>query len=348
MTASEGRRARKALAAAGPWVLGLTGAVLAACLGWTLSAPPEPLPEPEADRVDLSAAPEVPPEPDEEPSGRAAELLATCERIAEKLGSVDLEDCTESGLRLSDGRSVRGTPILVAEYPPLEGREPLGRVLLFGGIHGDEFSSVSIVYTWLDMLQQHHSGLFHWRVVPLLNPDGLLRLKSQRMNEHGVDLNRNFPSPDWEVEATDYWVRRTSRNPRRYPGKAPLSEPESLWLYDQITTFRPNAIVAVHAPIHLVDYDGPPKAPERLGPLNLRRLGTYPGSLGRYAGVHLGLPVVTIELPSAGIMPSRADQRRMWVDLVAWLRENLPRQEPQRTARLDEGTAATAAVSRPR
>ena len=352
MTAPGRKKVRRALAAAGPWALGLAGAVLAACLGWTLSTPPEPLPEPVADRLDLSAAPEVPPEPDEEPFGGllevsensgAAELVATCERIAAKLGSVDLEDCTESDLRLSGGRSVRGTPILVAEYPPVEEREPLGRVLLFGGIHGDEFSSVSIVYTWLDMLERHHSGLFHWRVVPLLNPDGLLRLESQRMNEHGVDLNRNFPSPNWEVEATDYWVRRTSRNPRRYPGEAPLSEPESRWLYDQIATFRPDAIVAVHAPIHLVDYDGPPEAPERLGPLHLRRLGTYPGSLGRYAGVHLGLPVVTIELPSAGIMPGRDDQRRMWLDLVAWLRENLPRQEPLRTARFDDGTATTPA-----
>lgn len=343
MSARGSRDLRKALAAAGPWVVGLAGAVLAACLGWTLGTPLEPPPGPEADRVDLSAAPAVPPEPDVPEESDTAELLATCERIAGKLGSVDLEDCTESDLRLSGGRSVRGTPILVAEYPPLEGREPLGRVLLFGGIHGDEFSSVSIVYTWLDMLQQHHSGLFHWRVVPLLNPDGLLRLKAQRMNEHGVDLNRNFPSPDWEVEATDYWVRRTSRNPRRYPGEAPLSEPESRWLHDQIATFRPNAIVAVHAPIHLVDYDGPPEAPERLGPLDLRRMGTYPGSLGRYAGVHLGLPVVTLELPSAGIMPSHDDQRRMWVDLVAWLHENLPRQEPLRTARLDEGTVATPA-----
>ena len=63
-------------------------------------------------------------------------------------------------------------------------------------------------------------------------------------------------------------------------------------------------------------------------------MGTYPGSLGRYAGIHLGLPVITIELPSASIMPSRDDQRRMWVDLVSWLRENVPKQEPLRTARL--------------
>ncbi len=343
---------RRALAVIAPWALGLAAAVLAACLGWTLSTPPEPPVEPGSDLVDLSAAPEVPPEPEEDSPGALLdepteedknEFLATCRRIADKLGSVDLEDCTESDLQLSGARSVQGTPILVAEYPPLEGRKPLGRVLLFGGIHGDELSSVSIVYTWLDMLEQHHSGLFHWRVVPLLNPDGLLRRESQRMNERGVDLNRNFPSPNWEVEAPDYWVRRTSRNPRRYPGEAPLSEPESRWLHEQIETFQPGAIVAVHAPIHLVDYDGPPEPPEKLGPLDLRKMGTYPGSLGRYAGIHLGLPVVTIELPSAGIMPSRDDQRRMWIDLVAWLRENLPKQEPLRTARLKETAAGTAA-----
>ena len=72
-------------------------------------------------------------------------------------------------------------------------------------------------------------------------------------------------------------------------------------------------------------------------------MGTYPGSLGRYAGIHLGMPVITIELPSAGIMPSREDQRRMWVDLVSWLRENVPKQEPTRVARGGGETAVGAA-----
>ena len=155
------------------------------------------------------------------------------------------------------------------------------------------------------------------------------------MNERGVDLNRNFPSPNWQIEARDYWVRRTARNPRRYPGESPLSEPESVWLHQQIESFQPAAIVAVHAPSHVVDYDGPPEPPERLGPLFLKRMGTYPGSLGRYAGVHMGLPVVTIELPSAGIMPSEEDQRQMWLDLIAWLRDNLSKNAPQRTAQVD-------------
>ena len=239
-------------------------------------------------------------------------------------------------MALSGEHSVSGTPILVAEYPPVESRQPLGRVLLFGGIHGDEYSSVSIVFRWLETLDKFHSGLFHWRIVPLLNPDGLLRRDSQRMNEHGVDLNRNFPSPNWDVEAPAYWINRTYRNPRRYPGPSALSEPESRWLHDEIERFKPSVIVSVHAPSHVVDYDGPSDPPERLGPLYLKLMGTYPGSLGRFAGVHKRLPVVTIELPSAGIMPSPAEQEKIWMDLVRYLRTSVPKAERRSAARVAE------------
>ena len=313
---------------------------------------PPILPEAESPADPLAAGAPEPSVP--EPSATASpprsvdaaaarrEVQQTCERIAARLGSVSLDDCLGSRLDLSGARSTQGTPILLAEYPPMPQREPLGRVLLFGGIHGDELSSVSIVYSWLDILERFHSGLFHWRIAPLVNPDGLLRRPAQRMNDRGVDLNRNFPSPNWKIEASDYWIRRTSRNPRRYPGEAPLSEPESRWLHDQIDTFRPAAIVAVHAPLHVLDYDGPLDPPQRLGPLYLKQMGTYPGSLGRFAGVHLGLPVVTLELPSAGIMPTPADQRRMWVDLVTWLRENVPKQNPVQVARADPAPPAPA------
>ena len=309
--------------------------------------PPPAAGIPDTAMPDDPAAEPGPPAPEAQAADRG-EVLDTCERIAGKLGSVSLEDCTERPLRLSGARSVQGTPILVAEYPPLAERQPLGRVLLFGGIHGDELSSVSVVFGWLKTLDQFHSGLFHWRIAPLVNPDGLLRRRSQRMNQRGVDLNRNFPSPNWLVEAPDYWIRRTSRNPRRYPGEAPLSEPESRWLHEQIETFQPAAIVAVHAPLHVLDYDGPPEPPQRLGPLRLKQMGTYPGSLGRFAGIHLGLPVVTLELPSAGIMPTPAEQRRMWVDLVAWLRRNVPEHAAARLAQAaPERGPATAAAGGP-
>lgn len=261
-----------------------------------------------------------------EPADSPAKKLVreACERIGAKLGSVSADECRARPLRPSGGLSVLGTPILVAEYPPLPTREPLGRILLLGGIHGDEYSSVSVVFKWLADLDRNHSGLFHWRVVPLLNPDGLLRARSQRMNERGVDLNRNFPSFNWEEEANDYWIRRTGSNPRRYPGPTPLSEPESQWLYGEIERFRPTVIVSVHAPSHVVDYDGPSEPPHRLGPLYLNLMGTYPGSLGRFAGVMMGLPVVTIELPSAGIMPTPSEQSKIWNDLIRYLQTESP------------------------
>ncbi len=246
-----------------------------------------------------------------------------CRRIGAKLGSVSYQDCRRLNLLATDGKSVNDATILLKEYPPLTGRTPMGRVLLIGGIHGDEYSSVSIVFKWMKILDQHHSGLFHWRIAPLVNPDGLLRKDSTRVNANGVDLNRNFPMPDWHNLTKLYWEERTFRNPRRYPGKAPMSEPESQWLVREIDRFKPDVIVSVHAPHGIVDYDGPDEAPYKLGRLYLNLLGTYPGSLGRYAGVELQKPVVTIELPYAGIMPKPAEISHIWTDLVSWLKKNL-------------------------
>lgn len=249
-----------------------------------------------------------------------------CKKTAKKLASVSYKECS-IGLKLTGAESVQGIPILIKEYPPLPPRKPQARVLVVGGIHGDEYSSVSVVYKWLSKLERYHSGLFHWKVVPLLNPDGLLRKKSQRMNANGVDLNRNFPTRDWHEQSEHYWVKRTRRNPRRYPGKDPLSEPETRWLYNLVKEFKPDVIVAVHAPYGVLDFDGPPRPPKRLGQLYLNLLGAYPGSLGNYAGVEQNIPVITIELKHAGIMPSRNEISHIWVDMVRWLRKNTPRKE---------------------
>jgi len=245
-----------------------------------------------------------------------------CQRIGAKLGSVSTRDCDGLGMRASVRSSVEGHTLAWKDYPPLAGREPLGRVLLLGGIHGDELSAVSIVFKWMEKLEKYHSGLFHWRVAPLVNPDGLLRADHQRMNGNGVDLNRNFPTLDWETEAPAYWAKRRHA-PRRYPGPAAGSEPETRWLVDEIGQFRPDVIVQVHAPYGIIDYDGPNEPPGKLGRLRLYLLGVYPGSLGNYGGVVQGIPVVTIELPEAGTLPDSGEISRMWGDLVGWLRNHL-------------------------
>jgi len=253
-----------------------------------------------------------------------------CGKIGNKLGSVSVRGCERENLTASGAQSVRGQAILFKEYPPLPPRTPQARVLLIGGIHGDEYSAVSIVFKWMQKLDRYHSGLFHWHVVPLLNPDGLLQKKSSRLNANGVDLNRNFPTPDWLNQTRDYWQRRTRKDPRRYPGKAALSEPESRWLYGEIRDFKPDVIISVHAPYGVLDFDGPPEAPHKMGYLHLKLLGTYPGSLGNCAGMQHRIPVITMELPRAGIMPSRGEITRMWVDLIRWLKRNIPKKDMQK------------------
>jgi len=260
-------------------------------------------------------------------SDKQSPMVRECERIGKKLGSVSVQACLKRHLQDTGARSVRGQALLMKEYPPLlQRRKPIGRVLLIGGTHGDEYAAVSIVFKWMQTLDQYHSGLFHWHVAPLLNPDGLLlNHPSKRMNAHGVDLNRNMPTPDWYKRTARYW-QETGHDPRRYPGSAPLSEPESRWLYEEIRRFQPDVIVSVHAPFGLLDFDGPPKGPGRLGYLSLKLIGVYPGSLGNSAGIQHKIPVITVELPFAGIMPSKSQISDVWTDLIHWLRYNIPKQ----------------------
>jgi hypothetical protein len=251
---------------------------------------------------------------------------SACRKISDKLASVDYLECSDLGLTPSGHTSVDGFPLLIKEYPPLKSRKPKGRILLVGGTHGDELSSISIVFKWMHTLEKHHSGLFHWRINPLMNPDGALRPGQRRTNANGVDLNRNFATPDsYNGAALDYWRNRTYENKRRYPGPYPLSEPETNWLSEEIDNFKPDVVISVHAPYSLVDYDAPDRknAPRRIGYLHKNLMGTYPGSLGNYAGIYLGVPVVTLELPHAGIMPTSQQIKHLWTDLIRWLVRNV-------------------------
>src|SRR3546814_17217274 len=109
-----------------------------------------------------------------------------------------------------------------------------------------------------------------------------------------------------------YWEQRTRRDPRRYPGPSALSEPETRWLLQQSEDFQPDAIVSVHATYGVLDYDGPDEPPTRFGYLHLHQHDTSPGSLDNYAGLNLGLPSLTHELPHAGLMQTPARAHTVW------------------------------------
>lgn len=249
--------------------------------------------------------------------------MRSCSDYSAKIPNVKLPLCEAAQLQDTFARSVLGRPIWGRDVRT--GDTQL-RVLVLGGIHGDEMSSSSLVFHWIAMAQTPGADTplsIHWRFIPTLNPDGMFSRPARRVNARGVDLNRNFPTPNWARDARQYWESRTRRDPRRWPGNKPLSEPESRFLLEQMDSFKPNLIVSVHAPYGVLDFDGPSDPPSRLGRLYLDQVGIFPGSLGNYGGIHKGVPVVTIELPSATRTPMDAEMRQMWMDLLRWTHARL-------------------------
>ena len=109
------------------------------------------------------------------------------------------------------------------------------------------------------------------------------------------------------------WKRRYRKDKRRYPGKRPLSEPEVIFQVNLIKRYKPNKIISVHAPLTIIDYDGPTskgknfkKASQLLVQMSRKASGYriknypfFPGSLGNWAGNERGIPTYTLELPSS-------------------------------------------------
>jgi protein MpaA len=257
-----------------------------------------------------------------------------CQQVGIRLHSVEATACRDSGLVPTGARSRNGLPILIRRFNPtssvtnaaapaaLAAAVAPTRILLMGGMHGDELTASAIVFQWIQLIANGEARNFQWEVVPIVNPDGLLAPKPSRVNAGGVDLNRNFPTPNWAVEAPRYWAKETGSDPRRFPGKSALSEPESRWVNDELRRFKPDVIISVHAPYGLLDFDGPAPAPKNFGRLTLNPVGVYPGSLGNYSGKLNNVPVITIELPNAMSMPTDAEAKKIWTDMLRWITQH--------------------------
>ncbi|HEV2611183.1 MAG TPA: M14 family zinc carboxypeptidase [Noviherbaspirillum sp.] len=274
-----------------------------------------------------------------------------CKRLTPRLPGISMAMCEKAALVPTGASSYMGFPILAKRIPArtTAGAKPV-RVLLLGCIHGDELTASAIVFQWLQWINSAQAQKFQWNVVPVLNPDGLLAPRPTRVNANGVDLNRNFPTPGWQQDAPAYWAKKTGKDPRRFPGEAPLSEPESKWVNDEIARFKPDVIISVHAPFGVLDFDGPAQPPRNFGRLMFNRVGIYPGSLGNYGGMHKKVPVVTIELPNALDMPPVAESRRIWQDMLNWIEKNVAQENDrqaalQRTSAKVEKSASTAATA---
>jgi len=202
--------------------------------------------------------------------------------------------------RSVQGRAIRSWVYSAPSAPSTRSGQAEERTVLFlGGIHGDEPAGVPLCQALRGYLARHPEALAARRVVvaAAVNPDGLTA--RTRTNARGVDVNRNFAA-------------RNRTNGRRHGPRA-LSEPETRFVAELIRRFRPAAIVTIHQAATCVDHDGPAlalaRAMSRACGLPVRKLGAYPGSLGSYAGVDLGIPVITLELTAAA---SRRDEAALW------------------------------------
>jgi hypothetical protein len=251
-----------------------------------------------------------------------------CDNISSKLASVNYKECLSHKFEKTGAYSVKGAPIIVKIiHAGSDTNEvvntPHHRVLIIGGFHGDEYATVSIIFKWITLLNLFYTGSNHWQIVPLLNPDGLLQRSSRRTNANGVDLDRNFPVTTNDENAIQYWEENTNGEPEYYPGKYALSEPESQWLAEEIERYKPDAIITIHAPNHSLGYKSSSIIQSKNAAQYQQSIATYPGSFNQYVGTEINIPILTVELAYADIMPTNSEINAIWNNILKWLNMNI-------------------------
>lgn len=212
---------------------------------------------------------------------------ATAPAISPSISSPNVAKGMQLPRYIELGKSVKGNSISAAVFGA--GKK---RVLVFGGIHGNEPDSSILAKALIGSLgQELGPEELTIIIVPDVNPDGLLA--NTRINARGVDINRNFPSTSWRSDYMDE---------NQFPGTEPASEPETRAVINLMESYPPDFIITLHAALGCVNWDGTGEALARVvAGVNGYPLCSYlgyetPGSLGTYMGTDKKLPVVTIEL----------------------------------------------------
>ncbi|ODT02162.1 MAG: hypothetical protein ABS52_15070 [Gemmatimonadetes bacterium SCN 70-22] len=209
------------------------------------------------------------------------------------------------------GRSVLGLPLEV--WRPRDRCE----LLVFSAIHGEEPETT---YALSRALRQLAEQPQHAAVVLAANPDGLIR--GTRGNARGVDLNRNFPTSNWQ--SAPVTCRSTIEDPSDVmlaTGTHAGSEPEVQALLSLVGELQPDAVVALHAPLACIDDANDSALGRRLAartgmPL-VRDVGyPTPGSFGSWGGEN-GVPVITYEFPLAATEVLMREHVPVLVELLA-------------------------------
>ena len=230
--------------------------------------------------------------------------------------------------------SFLGRPLVWVVYGDEEAHKLSAKntTMIFCTVHGDEITPTKFCFDIMKDLdlktRDPRLKEFYQKrlivVAPIVNPDSWFKKYPSRTNYRKVDVNRNFPTKDWAKSALKLWKTRYNKDPRRYPGAKPLSEQETIFQVNLIKRYRPHKLISVHAPLTILDYDGPTPAKKKVstekghnhGPeksanqllirmskdasgYKIRDYPFFPGSLGNWAGNEGKIPTYTLELPTS-------------------------------------------------
>lgn len=202
------------------------------------------------------------------------------------------------------GLSVLGRPIEVYTF----GQGPRQRMIV-AGIHGGyEWNTIALADELITYLDAHPEKIpedVTLYILRNLNPDGDARGhdKFGRANEHGVDLNRNFPA-NWQAD----WDRDGCwKDPPVTGGEFPASEPETQALIRFLAAHPIETLISYHSAALGIFPGGEPweedsirfaKALAQVSPYPFPPTDTgchYTGTLADYAA-SLGAAAVDMEL----------------------------------------------------
>ncbi|MEA3285964.1 MAG: murein tripeptide amidase MpaA [Candidatus Marinimicrobia bacterium] len=198
------------------------------------------------------------------------------------------------------GKSENGIDLLIFEPQSIA-----PEILILGSIHGDE-NLTSVLLS--QCLRSVDPSDLKTAVILTANPDGVLA--GTRCNARGVDLNRNFPADNWKSDPVYYrnhWDR--PQNIALSPGIQPGSESETKAILNLIASQRPELIISLHGFLGCID---DPLASAVAKDIAIRTqlelvpdVGySTPGSFGSWCAEQ-GLPIITYEIPSHGMLELR-------------------------------------------
>lgn len=216
-----------------------------------------------------------------------------------------------------------GTPLIWTVFGEEDSPAAENTTLFLCGVHGDEITPIKFCWDLLEELRKNHTFKDKLVVVaPLVAPDSFFKPRPTRTNGRGVDVNRNFPTKDWKADAHKKWKHNLGKDKRKFPGPYAASEQETIFQMNLILRYKPNKVISVHAPLTILDYDGPSltiekgksakvlleQMSEKSSGYKISNYPIFPGSLGNWSGKEKHIPTYTLELPNTN--PAETD--RFW------------------------------------